>query len=63
MLDMSFRINLYAKEFIAEAGREHHSRERYTGSLGSGEAGHSLGRKCTTGRVGVSALAGTAAHD
>ena len=37
-------LNPYAKEFIPEVKRvHHHSRERYVGSLGSGEAGHSVG--------------------
>ena len=44
MVVMVFLLNPDEKEFIPEAGRlHHHSRERYMGSRGSGEAGHSVG--------------------
>ena len=39
-----FSRNPDVKEFIAQAGRVYrHNRERYVGSGGSGEAGHSVG--------------------
>ena len=43
VMHSSFKLN--AKEFIPGKARRqhHHSRKRYVGSLGSGEAGHRVG--------------------